>query len=198
MSNKVELVNNLNGSLLFFNDNLYKIIKRNTLNIYAFEYVKDKTLQLDTALTFYSICDNVSYFSFKNVLKPDKLKLKVNDILKSNYQIIVIKDVSNLYFIQHEKHNIKRIIIKDDYNDSLFYTDSDKLKAIYNIKHFIQNMMTPMMNTDTDYYRSIRARQLENKKYFNRNYKSDEIKQLCETDIEFIESTTYQQYIDII
>ena len=90
-----------------------------------------------------------------------------------------------LYFIQFIQHNIKKVTIKDDYNESLFCTDIDKLKGIYDIKHFIQNMTTHMMNNDTEYYRSIRARQLENKKYFNRNYTSDEIKELCETDVEF-------------
>ena len=58
-------------------------------------------------------------------------------------------------------------------------------------------MTTPMMNNDTEYYRSIRERQLENKKYFNRNYTSEEIKELCETDIEFIENTTYEEYMNI-
>ena len=198
MSEKVELVNNLKDNILFFNDNLYKIIKGNTLNIYAFEYVKDKTLQLDTALTFYSICDHVSYYNFKNVLKPDKLKLRVKDILNDAYQIITINDVSNLYFIQYIQHNIKKVTIKNDFDDSLFNRDIDKLKGIYDIKHFIQNMTTPMMNNDTDYYRSIRARQLENKKYFNRNYTSEEIKELCESEVDYVKSTTYQQYIDII
>ena len=198
VNSKVELVNDLRDNILFFNDNLYKIIKGNTLNIYAFEYVKDKTLNLDTALTFYSICDHVSYYNFKNVLKPDKLKLRVKDILNDAYQIITVNDISNLYFIQFIQHNIKKVTIKDDYNESLFCTDIDKLKGIYDIKHFIQNMTTHMMNNDTEYYRSIRARQLENKKYFNRNYTSDEIKELCETDVEFIKSTTYEQYINIM
>ncbi len=108
MSEKVELVNNLKDNILFFNDNLYKIIKGNTLNIYALEYNKDKTLQLDTALTFYSFCDHVAYFSFKNELKPDKIKLKVRDILNDAYQVVTINDVFNLYFIQHIQNNNKK------------------------------------------------------------------------------------------
>ena len=197
MNEKVELVNNLKDNILFFNDNLYKIIKGNTMNIYAFEFVKDKTLHIETALTFYSICDHVSYYNFKNILNPEKMKLRMKDILNDTYQIIYNNDISNLYFIQYIQNNNKKVIIKNDFNESLFNSNIKKLKSIYDIKHFIHNMTTPMMNNDTEYYRSIRERQLENKKYFNRNYTSEEIKELCETDIEFIENTTYEEYMNI-
>ena len=39
---------------------------------------------------------------------------------------------------------------------------------------------------------------MANKKYFNKNYLLSEIKELCETEIEFIKAVKYEEYNNII
>lgn len=199
IENKVELVNNLKDKILFFNSRLYKIVKVNTLNIYAFEYVQNKEFIFDVSLMFYSVGDKVAYYNFNETLYTNKIKLKLKDILKEPYKIINNNDISNIYFIQYtEKSNITEIKMKDNFKESLFNTQIKKLRDAYYIHQFINNMKTPIINTDNEYYKNIKKQQMIKKGYFNYNYLLSEIKELCETDVEFIKSTTYQQYIDII
>jgi len=200
ITNKVEIVNNLKDKILFFNSRLYKIVKVNTINIYAFEYIQNKEFLYDVSLMFYSIGDKVAYYNFNETLNTNKIKLKVKDILKEPYKIInTDKDLSNIYFIQYtNKSNIAEIKMKDNFKESLFNTDIQKLKDIYHIKKFINNMKTPIINTDNEYYKNIKLQQMANKKYFSKNYLLSEIKELCETEIEFIKAVKYEEYINII
>ena len=99
-------MNNLKDNILFFNNNLYKKIKENTLNIYAFEYVKDKTLQLDTALTFYSICGHVSYYNF--ISNPYPSAIDVVTLIDNT-------DLGTLYFWTHNTAIVANVFTTDDY-----------------------------------------------------------------------------------
>ena len=200
ITNKVEIVNNLKNKILFFNSRLYKIVKVNTINIHAFEYIQNKEFLYDVSLMFYSIGDKVAYYNFNETLNTNKIQLKVKDILKEPYKIInTDQDLSNIYFIQYtEKNNISEIKMKDNFKESLFNTDIQKLKDAYHIKKFINNMKTPIINTDNEYYKNIKLQQMTNKKYFNKNYLLSEIKELCETEIEFIKAAKYEEYINII
>ena len=200
ITNKVEIINNLKDKILYFNSRLYKIVKVNTINIYAFEYIQNKEFLYDVSLMFYRIVDKVAYYNFNETLNTNKIKLKVKDILKEPYKIInTDQDLSNIYFIQYtEKNNISEIKMKDNFKESLFNTDIQKLKDIYHIKKFINNMKTPIINTDNEYYKNIKLQQMANKKYFNKNYLLSEIKELCETEIEFIKVVKYEEYNNII
>ena len=83
------------------------------------------------------------------------------------------------------------------FKDSLFNTDTKKLKDAYDIRTFIDAMTTNIMNTPTEYYQKIRGEQLHIKKYFNRKYLTNEIKTLCENELPFIKSHTIEKYNNI-
>ena len=115
IKNKVELVNNLKDKILFFNSRLYKILKVNTLNIYAFEYVQNKEFIFDVSLMFYSVGDKVAYYNFfiefKGYGKPSGISTTEADYY-------IINDTINYYLISVDKlkllvENMKIISTKD-------------------------------------------------------------------------------------
>lgn len=199
IKNKVEIVNNLKDKILFYNSRLYKIVQVNTLNIYAFEYVQNKEFIFDVSLMFYSVGDKVAYYNFNETLYTNKIKLKLKDIIKEPYKIINNNDISNIYFIQYtEKSNITEIKMKDNFKESLFNTQIKKLRDAYQIHKFLNNIKTPIINTDNEYYKNIKKEQMIKKGYFNYNYLLSEIKELCETNLEFIKAVKYEEYLNII
>lgn len=199
IKNKVVLVNNLKDKILFFNSRLYKIIQINTLNIYAFEYVQNKEFICDVSLMFYSIGNKVAYYNFNETLYTNKIKLKMKDIIKEPYKIINNNDISNIYFIQYtEKCNISEIKLKENFKESIFNTNIKKLYDTYQIHKLLNNIKTPIINTDNEYYKNIKKQQIIKKGYFTYNYLLSEIKELCETEIYFIKPVKYEEYINIL
>ena len=207
VNSKVELVKNLRDNILFFNNNLYKIIEGNTRNIYAFEYFKHKVLYIDVsleigaALNFECISEHVSYINFKNELNRNKIKLRVMDILDDEYKIIYDHNVANLYLIQYDQgqnQKNKKVTIKYGFNESLFNTNIKKLKGIYDIKKFIYKMSAGMLDEDTEYYKKIKKKQIEFKNYFDANFSLDDIKKMCEIDVHYMKPTTYSDYVTAI
>ena len=198
LENKVIIINSLHDKIFFYDNNLYKIVNVNTTNIYAFKYSLNKELKIDLYIMFYKWREYVEYYNFKNELGTEKIKLKLKDIIEKPYKIVDSVDISNLYFIKFDDGcNDIQIIIKDNFNESLFNTNITKLKDTYDIRTFIKTISTEEINKPVEYYQKIRAEYLHNKKYFNRKYLSADIFEMCENEIEFIDSVKYIDYVNI-
>ncbi len=199
LQNKCDIINNFKDKNLFYDDNLYKIVKVNTYNITAYKYKLNKELECDTSIIFYSRGDSVSFHNFENELEPNIIKLKLKHIIEKPYKIVnIIPDISNLYFIQHHiNYNIIEIKMKDNYNESLFNTNDIKLNDSYDIRTFITNLSTVAMNNDTEYYKKIRAVQMHYKKYINGKYLTAEIIEMCKNELDFIKPAKYNDYINL-
>ena len=165
LQNKVIIINNLKDNILFYDDNLYKIVKVNTLNITAYKYKLNKELECDTSIILLTSGNSIFFHNFDNELEPNIIKLKLKHIIDKPYKIVVMMhDISNLYFIQHQINcKIREIKMKDNYNESLFNTNDIKLRDSYNIRTFINNMSTAVINSDSEYYKKIRAQEMHNK-----------------------------------
>ncbi len=87
INKKINFINNALNNILFYDGKLYKIIKANTANIYTFEYILNKKLEINVSIMFYSLGDKVNYYNYLNSLKPKKIKLKLKNILETNYKI---------------------------------------------------------------------------------------------------------------
>ena len=197
LQKKAELINNLKDKIIFTYDNLFKVIKANTTNIYAFKYPINKELEIDLSISFYNMGDGVEYSNFKNELGTEKIKLKVKDIIEKPFYIVDIVDISNIYFIKYVKDcTDKQIIMKDNFNESLFNTNIHKLKDTYLIKRFVKNMSTHEMNRQEEYYKRIRAEQMQTKRYLNSRYLTADIIEMCESEIEFINPVKYIDYLN--
>ena len=63
INKKINFINNALNNILFYDGKLYKIIKVNTANIYAFEYILYKKLEINVSVMFYNIGDKVNYYN---------------------------------------------------------------------------------------------------------------------------------------
>lgn len=184
---KIELVNNLLNKVFFYDNNLYKVDKVNTRNIYAYKYYINDKLKLDTSILFYSIGNNVIYVNFLNKIEKTKTVLKLKDLLTCNYIILNEEqnnNIENIYFVSNTKNNIK---LKENYENSLFYNDKSLLKQEFFIKYFIHSMNTPHFeaNRNKEYYNNIYNEEMQKlKKYIYDNNLLDKIESICNNTSE--------------
>ena len=148
-----------------------KIIKVNSIYIYAKQLNCDNELTIDNNIVFLSYnYGNTSYKHYKNDISDETIRIKISDF--NLYKIINDSDINDIYFIDNE--------IKNNYYDSYFYKNKNFIIMKNRIFKLIYSMSYgPMSNTNNDYYLKFRHDLLND--YF-RNIKLDEvdIKKACD------------------
>ena len=195
---KLNFINKLSNKLLFFDGNLYQIVRANMCNIYVKKYKIDKHIIIDTNILFYTICSAVIYTSFLNEFEERQEKLKTACVINEKYVIIEpVQDVSDMYFIQNNCNNnsYSCIEMKTNYMTSLFNLNSDRLKDIYELRTWVKSLNGKIINIQTDYYKNIKADLATNKLYYNSKYNPDELRIMLEiSSVSFCNPVSFNDF----
>ena len=176
---------------VFFEGDLYKILKVNTVYIYGYNYEVDSELSIDNNIIFL-LANNktTTYKHYTNNILFGITKIKLS--IFYDFKIIDIDKLSDTYFINN--------LIHTDYYNSKFYTDknyltinNDIFKLIYSTYH------GPMFNKNNSYYFDFR-KQILIEHFNNTKLNEEQIKITCndlQNRYENYRNNFYDEYINL-
>jgi len=176
---------------VFFDGDLYKIWKVNTVYIYGYNYELDNELSINNNIVFLSANDKPTiYKHYTNNILFGITKIKLS--IFYDFKIIDIDKLSDTYFIDN--------IIHTDYYNSKFYKnknyitiENDIFKLIYSMYH------GPMFNKNNSYYFDFR-KQILIEHFNNTKLNEEQIKITCndlQNRYENYRNNFYDDYINL-
>ena len=169
--NKLLELSHLINKTVFFENEMYKILKVNTVYIYGYNYELDNELSINNNIVFLSANDKPTiYKHYTNNILFGITKIKLS--IFYDFKIIDIDKLSDIYFIDNTIHT--------DYYNSKFYTDKNYLTINNDIFKLLYSMYHgPMFNKSNTYYFDFRKQILI--EYFNNTKLNEEqIKITCD------------------
>ena len=168
--NKILELNQLINKTVFFQGELYKIYKVNTVYIYGDNYEIDNEISINNNIIFLSLnAKPTIYKHYTNNILYGITKIKLSIFF--DFKIIDIEKLSDIYFVNDTVHS--------DYYSSKFYQNKNYIIDKDNIFRLLFSMYHgPMFNKNNAYYFDFR-KQILIEHFNNSNLNEEEIKIIC-------------------
>ena len=165
--NKLLELSQLINKTVFFEGDLYKIFKVNSVYIYGYNYEIDNELSINNNIVFLSANDKPTiYKHYTNNILNGITKIKLSIFF--DFKIIDIEKLSDIYFVNDTVHS--------DYYSSKFYQNKSYITIKNDIFKLLYSMFNgPMSNKNNAYYFDFR-KQILIEHFNNSNLNEAELK----------------------